>query len=131
MLSENYNIYKKFDNTLLGFLLVIMSSIGIDVFMLSNCNLLINLVLCMPFIIASLCMLKAMSINSEFIQRCKDLAINQEEYLGAEKIKSKLNDHKILCKFKRYFWSSIILVFIGLLLYKTFVISIQKLCCLA
>ena len=120
MLTENYNIYKILDNTILGFFAGIISGLGIEAFMNGNSNLHTTIVFIIFCLLSVWLMLRAMDTNSVFIQKCKDVALNQEEYQNREKIIDKLteNTKKIQKKFKWLFWGAVISLLVGIVILK-------------
>jgi hypothetical protein len=120
MFTENYNIYKILDNTILGFFAGIISGIEIEAFMNGASSLLIIIIFNILCIFSIVSMLFAIDINSKFIQRCKDAALLQTEYQDRKNIINKLADEtkKLQVKFNQFFWLSIILLFVGIVILK-------------
>ncbi len=120
MLTENYNIYKKLDNTILGFFVGIISGIEIEAFMNGNSPLIIAIVFNILCVLSILLIFYAMDTNTKFIQSCKDVVLNQTEYQNRENIISKLtsNTKKLQVKFKWLFWVAIVLLFVGVVTLK-------------
>jgi hypothetical protein len=119
MLTENYNVYKLIDNTIMGFFLGIISGIGLDVLMKDDFNVL-NCLLFIVCIFSTILMLKAMSINSKFIQYCQDIVLYQNEYQNRIQIINKLtkDTKRIQSKFKCVFWLAIFILFFSIAIVK-------------
>jgi hypothetical protein len=129
MQSENYNILKIIDNTILGFFIGIISGMGIEAFM----NLEFSwqqLVFIVTCIVSIYFIIRAMSYNDKYVQACKDTALGQNTYCNRGQIIEKLTDSKHLSnKFKRCFYIALIFFAAGIIVIKIIVTTTPPITC--